>query len=159
MEFPVINSRADLDAIAGTPAHDAFMTMLAGTLWRVERDDAAQTWRAVEDNTAIERLGLTRADFPGAVAPALPVYIPPPSTVPQAVSMRQARLALLQAGLLANVNSAVAALPGLDGDAARVEWEYAQEVRRDSPLVASLAAAMSLDAARLDGLFVAAHGL
>lgn len=159
MEFPVINSRADLDAISGTDAHAAFMAALAGTLWRLERDDAAKTWRAVQDNTAIERFGMTRADFPGAAAPSLPAYTPPPSSTPRAVSMRQARLALLQAGLLAGVNTAVAALPGLDGDAARVEWEYAQEVRRDSPLVANLASAMSLDAARLDELFLAASVL
>lgn len=74
MELPVINSRADLDAVAGTPAHDAFMAKLAGTLWRLERDDEAKTWRAVADDTVIARFGFIRADFPGAQPPALPVY-------------------------------------------------------------------------------------
>lgn len=78
MEFPIINSREDLNAFTGTAAHDAFMASLAGTLWRLERDDVAQTWRAVECNVGIERFGFTRADFPDAVAPELPAYIPAP---------------------------------------------------------------------------------
>ena len=67
--------------------------------------------------------------------------------------MRQARLALLGAGLLAQVNTAVANMPGAEGDAARIEWEYAKEVRRDSPLVAVLSAAFGLTSAQLDDLF------
>lgn len=76
MEFPIINSREDLDALAGTVVHEAFMASLAGTLWRLERDDAAQTWRVVECNWGIERFGFSRSDFPDAVAPELPSYIP-----------------------------------------------------------------------------------
>lgn len=74
MGSPLINTRADLDAIIGTPEHTSFMTMLAGSLWRVERDDVAKTWVAVEDNSTIERFGFTRADFPDAKAPDLPEY-------------------------------------------------------------------------------------
>lgn len=156
MASTVINTREDLDAIAGTIEHDVFMATLRGTLWRLEKDDQAGVWRAVEDNSTIERFGFTRADFPGATAPELPAYVPPPSDVPQAVTMRQARLALLGAGLLAQVNTAVANMPGADGDAARIEWEYAQEVRRDSPLVAALSATFSWTSAQLDDLFVLA---
>lgn len=79
MDYPIINSREDLDALAGTAVHDAFMASLAGTLWRLERDDVAQTWQAVECNVGIERFGFTRADFPDAVAPELPAYIPVPA--------------------------------------------------------------------------------
>jgi hypothetical protein len=144
-----INTRADLDAITGTPEHVAFMALLAGTLWRLEKDDTAQAWVAIEDNSTIERFDFTRADFPGAVAPELPAYVPPPSDVPQAVSMRQARLALLGAGLLDTVNAGIKTMPA----AAQIEWEYAQEVRRDSPLVAALSAAFGWTAAQLDDLF------
>ena len=77
----------------------------------------------------------------------------PSDPVPKVVSMRQARLALLGAGLLAQVNTAVANMPGAEGDAARIEWEYAQEVRRDSPLVAALSAAFGWTSAQLDDLF------
>ena len=79
--------------------------------------------------------------------------------VPAAVSMRQARLAMLRAGLLRSVNEAVAALPGDDGEAARIEWEYATEVGRHSPLVTSVAGALKLSAAEIDRLFIAAAGL
>ncbi|MDR0578081.1 MAG: hypothetical protein LBI87_11265 [Candidatus Accumulibacter sp.] len=51
---------------------------------------------------------------PPPVEPALPA-------VPAAVTMRQARLALLTEGLLAQVNTASAALPSVIGEAARIE--------------------------------------
>lgn len=79
--------------------------------------------------------------------------------VPVAVSMRQARLALLQAGLLATVNSAIVGMTGVEGEAARIEWEYATEVRRDSPLVAALAPVLAMTDAQIDALFVTAAGL
>lgn len=153
MGLPSINTREDLDAIAGTPEHVAFMALLAGTLWRLEKDDTAQAWVAIEDNSTIERFNFTRADFPDAQPPAMPEYVPAVVAVPEVVTMRQARLALLGAGLLAQVNTAVANMPGAEGDAARIEWEYAQEVRRDSPLVAALSAAFGWTGARLDDLF------
>lgn len=82
---------------------------------------------------------------------------PPP--VPAAITMRQARLALLGAGLLAQVNDAVAAMGGAAGSAARIEWEYAQEVSRNSLLVSYLSAALGLSAAQLDDLFIQASML
>lgn len=159
MGLPPINTREDLDAIAGTPEHAAFKALLAGTLWRLEKDDTAQVWVAIEDNSTIERFNFTRADFPDAQPPALPEYVPVVDPVPEVVTMRQARLALLGAGLLAQVNTAVANMPGTEGDAARIEWEYAQEVRRDSPLVAALSAILGLTDETLDNLYKVAAGL
>lgn len=80
---------------------------------------------------------------------------PHPAPAPSSVHMRQARLALLQAGLLPQVQAAVAAA----GEAAQIEWEYAHEVRRDSPLVQSLSASLALSDAQLDGLFILASSL
>lgn len=71
------------------------------------------------------------------------------------VSMRQARLALLDADLLADVDSAVANLD----HAARITWEYATEVRRSDPLVAQLGPALGLTSAQVDDLFRAAARL
>lgn len=78
-----------------------------------------------------------------------------PPTVPSVVTMRQARLALLAAGKLAAANAAVAAA----GEAVQIAWEFSSEVRRDNPLVTSLAQALSLDAAALDDLFTQAAAL
>lgn len=71
----MVNSRTDLDAIAGTPEHAAFMLMLAGSMWRFVKTDIG--WQAVEDDSTIHRFGFTRADFPDAAPPNLPVEIPP----------------------------------------------------------------------------------
>ena len=88
-------------------------------------------------------------------------YVAPPvtTTIPTVVTMRQARLAMLDAGILTSVSDALAAMTGPAGEAARIEWEYAAELKRDHPLVASLSAALGLTSAQLDGLFTAAAGL
>ena len=81
MELIAINSREDLDAIQGTPAHTAFMSLLQGTLWRLQKDDTAGVWVAVEDSSTIMRFGFTRTDFANTPPPDLPVYTPPPSVI------------------------------------------------------------------------------
>lgn len=83
----------------------------------------------------------------------------PPQAVPQSVTMRQARMALLQAGLLQTVNDAIAAMPGIEGDAARIEWEFSSEVHRDKALVQSLAPTLRMTDAELDDLFTLAATL
>ena len=77
----------------------------------------------------------------------------PAPVVPAEVTMRQARLALLQAGKLASVNAAVAAMPGVAGDAARIEWEFSSTVERHRPLVEALGASLGTTAEQLDDLF------
>lgn len=77
----------------------------------------------------------------------------PQPTVPAVVTMRQARLALLQNGMLTQVNTAVANMPGAQGDAARIEWEFSSTVERNRPLVQALGAALGLTDAQLDDLF------
>ena len=79
--------------------------------------------------------------------------------VPAQVTMRQARLALLGAGLLANVNAAIAGLTEPAKSAALIEWEYAAEVQRSSGLVPAMAAALGMTAAQIDALFVVAAAL
>lgn len=88
-------------------------------------------------------------------APADPVA----TVVPDSVTMRQARRALLQAGLLATVNAAVAAMPGAEGEAARIDWEFSATVERQRPLVQALTGALGLSEAQLDALFVVAAAL
>ena len=53
------------------------MQSLRGTLWRLEKDDAARAWVPTENNTTIERFGFSRADFAPIIAPDLPAFATP----------------------------------------------------------------------------------
>lgn len=90
-----------------------------------------------------------------------PPDVPTPSVVqvPAAVTMRQARLALLGAGLLDDIDAAINALPSPQKEAARIEWEYSAEVQRHNGFVSVLAPLLGLTDAQTDALFVAAKGL
>lgn len=84
---------------------------------------------------------------------------PQPAPIPNIVTMRQARLALLQSNLLSSVDAAIASLPSPQKEAAQIEWEYSQEVHRDKELVGMLAPALGLTEAQLDDLFTLAASL
>lgn len=86
---------------------------------------------------------------------------PPPAVeVPQSVTMRQARLALLGAELLDDVDAAIAAIPdATQRRAAQIEWEYAQTVDRTSAFTLQLAAGLGLTNTQLDDLFTQAAAL
>lgn len=71
------------------------------------------------------------------------------------VSPYQARIALLNAGYLGAVETLMAD-PNTP-QAAKIAWEYATEVRRNSPFIASLGAGLGLTEAQIDGLFDAAE--
>ena len=155
MESTFINTPEDLAAAEGTPEFDAFMVQLAGSLYRLDRDDEAATWVAVKDESTVNRFGLTAADFPDAVPPALPVYVAFVEPVPTTISMAQAQLALLAAGHLDAVEAAV------DGMAreAQITWRKANTVKRDDPLVVQMAALLGLSETDVDALFTAGSKL
>lgn len=83
----------------------------------------------------------------------------PPEPVPQSITPRQARLALLQAELLAQAETAVEALESPAKERVKIEWEYATSVERDSEWINQLGAALGLDSAGIDELFVTAAGI
>lgn len=87
------------------------------------------------------------------------VEIQPEIFVPTVVTMRQARLALLQQGLLFQVQTAIDSLPSPQKEAAQIEWDYSSEVHRDKPFVQLLGAALGLTEEQLDNLFVLASTL
>ena len=80
----------------------------------------------------------------------------PINPVPHSVSMRQARLALLQIGKLQQINSAITSLPSPQKEEAEIEWQYANEVQRYNGLVSLLAPALRLSETDLDELFILA---
>ena len=75
---------------------------------------------------------------------------------PKVVTMRQARLALLQSGLLQTVQDAIA--NGTD-EAMKIEWEYATEVKRDWGSLVALTTALGMTSQELDNLFQLASTL
>lgn len=77
---------------------------------------------------------------------------PEPPIVPSDVTMRQARLALLEQGLLATVDANMASATEAD----QIEWEYATYVYRDSALVSNMAASLGLTDTDIDNLFILA---
>ena len=79
--------------------------------------------------------------------------------VPQEVTMRQARLALLDAELLGNVQAAINSLPEPAKTKAQIEWDYSNALQRSNPFVATLGGALGLDSEALDNLFIAASKL
>jgi hypothetical protein len=79
--------------------------------------------------------------------------------IPNVVTMRQARLALLGADLLDDVNSVISSLPSPQKEVAQVEWEYAQDVQRNQPLVLMLLPALGLTDEEADQLFIKAAKL
>jgi hypothetical protein len=81
---------------------------------------------------------------------------PPPPPTPTVVDMAQARLALLEGDKLTLVNQAIAAMTGVEGDRARIEWEFRQTVRRDSELVQMLVAGFGWTQQEVDDLFTLA---
>lgn len=97
---------------------------------------------------------------------AVGAFVEPPEpdpvapVVPASVTMRQARLALLSAGLLDAVEAALDAMGDTpEGKAARIEWDYSSEVWRHKPFAQQLSAAMGLSDSQIDEMFIAAAGI
>lgn len=74
--------------------------------------------------------------------------------VPSQVTMRQARLALLQVGRLDDVAPALAAITDpIERRKAQIEWEFSNEVQRHHGVVIGLGAGLGLNDAAIDNLF------
>lgn len=79
---------------------------------------------------------------------------PKPLPVPESITMRQARLELLNVGKLDDVDAALAAIPNeQERKAAQIEWEYAAIVERQAPLVKALTPALGFNEEEMDDLF------
>lgn len=71
------------------------------------------------------------------------------SIVPPTVTPRQARLALLGANLLDQVEATVNAA----GGATKITWDYATEINRTDHLIVGIGASLSLTSEQIDDLF------
>jgi hypothetical protein len=76
-------------------------------------------------------------------------------TSPTAMTMRQARLVLLQRGILPYVDYAINAITNeIEREAARISWEYSTEVQRTHPLIADIGTQLGLSDSDIDELFI-----
>lgn len=75
-------------------------------------------------------------------------YISPVS-VPQTLTPRQARLVLLQANLLIEVETLLA-----NDKTMQIWWEYSLEIDRNHPHIEAMAVALNLTSVQLDQLFI-----
>lgn len=112
--------------------------------------------RAVPGVIAIEA-GTFKAYVSGDALPPYMVVTSP--TIPQEVTMRQARLALNAAGKLAAVQTAINGMVDPNKTNTQIWWDYSSVVQRGQPIVASLGAAIGLDSAGIDNLFTTAATL
>ena len=76
--------------------------------------------------------------------------LPEPVT---SITPRQLRLYLLSIGQLALVESFLETIPGAEGEAARIEWKFSQEVRRNHPLTPAIGSMLGLDSDGIDFAF------
>lgn len=116
--------------------------------WKFTDATNSVAWRRGEDGTDESRLAST-LPLGTEILPATT------NSAPSFVTMRQARLALLQTGMLTQVNTAVAAAD----EATKITWEFSSEVQRNNALVSTLAAALNLTSQQLDDLFTLAATL
>lgn len=98
-------------------------------------------------------LNTSLVDYEDQITNLAANYIPPPPepiAVPQVITIRQAKLVLLSAGLLDDVDVAVSQAPR----STQIEWEYATEVNRTWPTLLALQSILNLSDSEIDNLFI-----
>lgn len=76
------------------------------------------------------------------------------ASVPTSVTRAQAKLALLDAGLLDDVEDAIDGMQADDKRRALIEWNERDRFERESPFLMTMAGVLGLDDEALDALFV-----
>lgn len=110
--------------------------------------DGSVTLSSDIDPTITQKLaaGSTQAQVDAAVAT---FFAANPGPVPQSVSAFQAKAALLNAGLMPQVTTAVNAASQI----VQLAWAQAETFDRNDSTIAALATALGLSSAQVDNLF------
>lgn len=78
------------------------------------------------------------------------------ASIPAVVTMRQARLALLEIGKYSQIDAAIALLPSPEKEKAEIEWQYSNEVQRHNGFVSLLGPGLGLTETDINNLFILA---
>lgn len=135
---------------------------LTGSFHQLLHRDHAESHIPVEDEAMRLNWNTYRANVERDGLELLPPPLPGEQVtiVPQTVTRRQARQALLMADLLDDVQPAIDAIPDpVQRRMAQIEWEDSLEFVRTRPLVIQIGEALGLDSAALDALFIHAATL
>lgn len=126
------------------------------TLNLVDTEDIHTFMKSDGSEVPLEEYCKTKTITPYVRPEPLPEPLPEPipEPIPKVISMRQARLQLLEVGLLDDVEALVSR-----DRKWQIEWEYATEVERISPLIESVKATMSLTDEQIDDMFLSASKL
>lgn len=115
---------------AAKPEFDSLVEKVIELVPVLINGEWTQQWQVVEMNDE-EKIAAYRA------------------SVPQVITIRQAKLALLQAGLFDDVEGAIAQATRT----VQIEWESATEFRRDWPALLAMQPALGLTDEQIDDLF------
>lgn len=157
----ILNTRSDLEALRGTDRFAVALRYIMGATyyWSNESNGRAEpSWQLTRSPQVLAQFGFSEDEFLSECADAgvsashpesPPIdghYCSPPDIV---VTQRQARLALLSAGLL---DSADAAINSSD-QSIQIAWNYASEIRRSDPAISAVGGALGLSTEQIDVLF------
>lgn len=122
--------------------------------WAYSGQGMQITFSARDDARALEQIGQANAPAPS------PAPTPSPNAVPQSVPRLKARKALAFAGIFAQVQPAIDAIPdSVQRALAQVLWEDSPTFDRNDPVLIQLAQNMGLSDAAVDSLFIQANAL
>lgn len=123
----------------------------------------AELAAATEAHTAAMAAKGAELEALRAQVEVLQAQVRPPATVngvPQSAPRKQARQALVLAGLYEQAITAIATIPDAQQrNLAQIEWEDSPAYERQSPLVQQVGAALGLTDQQIDNLFVTASTL
>lgn len=154
--------RSSLAPGASLTGIDPKVALIAQATWTPEviaPFTAAVVQATADQATAKAALDVATAETLAAQAAADAAKAVVQTGVPQQVTMTQARLALLSAGMYDKVQLAIDVLPEPQKTAAQIQWDTRPTVERTNGLLTALASTLGLTDAQVDALFVAAAKL
>lgn len=137
----MISNRQDYDA-ASIECQAEFRKLLAGSIFRLQKDDVAKCWRITEDVSIINYFKFSREDFIEAIPPELPEYIDNIEKITLSISRYKFKIALIVLGLLEEVESSIYS-PTTDM-LVKVSWEDQKVFVEDSILLTFIKNSLSL---------------